>query len=213
VDFNFIIDILRYFSISILFLGSLILIKKNFRKFKRPILCLIFTLLMIEAISLYINIKYGKTPNLIFICISQFLSIAFLSYTYCKELLKVNLRWFYLIPLTTIIILVTNVLQYKNLKELQFYSDIIGCLIILSLAGLYFINIIKNETSNRLLFWFNSIVFLFFSIELIITLTLNFLVNAHLNWVAPIWIFRALVMQLFYLSLIYYGWKTGKDRV
>ncbi len=208
--FDAIITILQYSSIFILLCGCIILSAAKSKKWN--IILLITILLCFEFTTLIISFVNDLEPNILLIIFGQFFSLFFLSHIYCKEILAINFKWFLVFATTAFLLLIFNAFYYTNLNDIQFYSDIIGCLIIIILSSLYFYSIIWKSNYNATYFWFNCIVFLFFSVEVIIKLTFNFLINGHLNWVGPIWIFRGVLLQIFYLLLIYYGWKTGKNK-
>lgn len=209
-SFDVIITILQYSSIFILLSGCIILTITKSKKWN--VILLITTLLCLEFTTLIISLVNDLEPNILLIIFGQFFSLFFLSHIYCKEILVINFKWFSVIATTSFLLLILNAFYYTNLNDIQFYADIIGCIIIITLASLYFYSIIWKDNFNPTHFWFNCSVFLFFSVEVIIKLTFNFLINGHLNWVGPIWIFRGVLLQIFYVLLIYYGWKTGKNK-
>jgi len=75
----------------------------------------------------------------------------------------------------------------------------------------YFIKLVSGIIKYDLIqFIFNGIVLLFFSLEIMMYVMIKFLIESDLFFSIKIYEFRFYVMQLFYLSLIYFGWKIQK---
>lgn len=75
----------------------------------------------------------------------------------------------------------------------------------------YFFQLIKEKVSyDTRGFIFHAIIFLFFSLEIILYVMLKFLLDNNILGNVRIGIFRFFLIQLFYISLIYFGCKLGK---
>lgn len=109
--------------------------------------------------------------------------------------------------------LLFHILYKQNTESATFYLNIITNIVICSFAGVYFLNIIRTSKIDKTLFMVNVLIFLFFSIESIISTTFNFLINNHLEWIAPIWLFRGVLLWFFYIAFINMGCRVGKMRM
>jgi hypothetical protein len=117
------------------------------------------------------------------------------------------------IQFSGIVLSIVSLFLFEDVDTLQTYVPAIFNLIIIGYV-LVSINliIVKKQPYPSLYILLDSVILLFFSIDFIIILTSNFLVNEKLDLVAPIWIFRQFVLILFYYTIIYFSWKTGKTQ-
>lgn len=90
------------------------------------------------------------------------------------------------------------------------YHNVLANILFVAYPTLYLTNGIKKDKKyNR--FYFNmSCVFLsYFILETILSVMLSFLFKTELIWEIGIRPFRFVVIQVFYVFLIYFGWKLG----
>ncbi|NML69266.1 hypothetical protein HHL23_05595 [Chryseobacterium sp. RP-3-3] len=145
--------------------------------------------------------------------LSQFLSLLALTEIYNSYFFKIPSRIRALIYTSALVLLAFNIMYRQSIEALTFYSNIIPNIVICSFGGLYFLKIIRKAKTESTLFMVNVAVFLFFSIETVISTTFNFLINNHMEWVAPIWLFRGVLLLCFYLAIVNMGCRTGKIRI
>ncbi|MDR6460588.1 hypothetical protein J2786_003722 [Chryseobacterium vietnamense] len=169
--------------------------------------------LMLEFTDLTDRLMKLNTLNTYNYILSQFFGLMILTVIYNNYYIQLSRTLRGVVYCYAVLVLITNGLFVQNDMRVTFYSNIITSIIICSYAAAYFMKIIREGRTDRNMFIVNIIVFLFFSIECIISTTFNFLISNHLNWVAPIWLFRGILLLSFYLAFINLGWGVGKIRI
>ena len=192
--------------------GLIILIKEGI-KTKLPVIILLSGELMLELTDLTDRLMKLNVLNTYNYILSQFFGLMILTVIYNNYYIQLSRTLRGIVYCYAVLVLITNVLYVQNDRQVTFYSNIITSIIICSYAAAYFMKIIREGRADRDMFIGNIIVFLFFSIECIISTTFNFLISNHLNWVAPIWLFRGILLLSFYLAFINLGWGVGKIRI
>lgn len=145
--------------------------------------------------------------------LSQFLSLIALTEIYNTYFFKISPFVRIPIYLSALILLAFNIAYHQSIETLTFYSTMIPNLVICSFGGFYFLQVIRRGQTDKTLFTVNVAVFLFFSIETVISTTFNFLINNHMEWVAPVWLFRGVLLLCFYLAIVNLGCRTVKIRI
>ncbi|MDR6489179.1 hypothetical protein J2799_003718 [Chryseobacterium vietnamense] len=189
-----------------------VLIKEGI-KTKLPVIVLLSGELMLELTDLTDRLMKLNTLNTYNYILSQFFGLMILTVIYNNYYIQLSRRLRGLVYCYAVLVLIINGLFVQNDMQVTFYSNIITSMIICSYAAAYFMKVIREGRADRDMFIVNIIVFLFFSIECIISTTFNFLISNHLNWVAPIWLFRGILLLSFYLAFINLGWGVGKIRI
>ncbi|MDR6368912.1 hypothetical protein J2796_000186 [Chryseobacterium vietnamense] len=169
--------------------------------------------LMLELTDLTDRLMKLNTLNTYNYILSQFFGLMILTVIYNNYYIQLSRRLRGLVYCYAVLVLIINGVFVQNDMQVTFYSNIITSMIICSYAAAYFMKVIREGRADRDMFIVNIIVFLFFSIECIISTTFNFLISNHLNWVAPIWLFRGILLLSFYLAFINLGWGVGKIRI
>ncbi len=114
--------------------------------------------------------------------------------------------------LVSIVFIITGIVVGLS-ESYSVYSNIIINCVLCYFATVYFSGILRKGKVETKALILNVSVYLFFAVDTIVSVTFKFLVSNHLNWVAPIWLFRGVLLLLFYLSLINFGWKTGTNKL
>ncbi|MEM6687042.1 MAG: hypothetical protein AAF617_14775 [Bacteroidota bacterium] len=109
-------------------------------------------------------------------------------------------------------------LIYVNTNDerlFQPYAKALGPLLIVGMALLFFFELIRDEENlfqrESDYFVLNSTILCFFSLQFLVFLPLNFLVNTDIQLTAYVWIGNISFMILFYLYLTYFIWKRGRN--
>lgn len=98
----------------------------------------------------------------------------------------------------------------KNANFVLHYNVLIE-LVILLYPIVYFIRLMKQTVPyNFKEFILHAIIFLFFSLEIILYVMLKFLLDNNMLSDVRVGLFRFFLIQLFYISLIYFGCKLSK---
>ncbi len=176
-------------------------------KFKKiPVIIYLGILLLIEMLSVVVF-----KDNLYLFSLSFFLHFSFLVFYYFRVMFKYENILF-----TVLLIGVGGVPMAVNLSvgystsSFQSYDRLLYDFIIMILSLSYFyVSLGRNDISKSSLV-FNGFVLAFFTIDIFLAAGTNYLINESLLLVAWFWFFRAILLQLYYCSLIYHTWKTGK---
>ncbi|MCJ7932679.1 MAG: hypothetical protein MUW56_03325 [Chryseobacterium sp.] len=169
--------------------------------------------LALELTDLVGRLMKLNTLNTYNYALSQFLSLIMLTEIYRKYCIRIPDVARGMIYLYAGALLMGNMIYMQSNTSVTFYSNIISSIIICSFAAAYFMKIIRRGRAEKSLFVINILVFLFFSVECLISTTFSFLISNHLDWVAPVWLFRGVLLLSFYIAFINLGWCVGKIRV
>lgn len=199
--------------INLVLCTGLIILVKEGMKTKISVIVLLLGEFMLELTDLAGRMMKLNTFNTYNYMLSQFFGLIVLTVIYGNYYIQLSRELKWMIYGYGILTLITNVLYVQNDMQVTFYSNIITSIIICSYAASYFMKIIREGRTDRNMFVVNIIVFLFFSIECLISTTYNFLISNHLNWVAPIWLFRGILLLSFYIAFINLGCGVGKIRI
>jgi len=184
---------LEYCSIIII-LSGLFLFKNKIGKVY--FLCLF----CIQVYSFY------SAHNLLLIPILYTANLLFTSYLYLYQERIANpnsskLIGFIVLCLINIILAVS----YGGTDAYYWFARTLVNLIITAFSIIYFIKLYLEDMPHRHFFFINVSIFLFFGIDLFLSLTFDFLFIESLYLVSAFWLFRAILMQFYYLSLIYFN--------
>ncbi len=168
--------------------------------------------LMLELTDLIERLFKLNALNTYNYALSQFFGLIILTVIYNNYYIQLSreIRW--MVYCYAGLVLMGNILYVQSSTLVTFYSNVITSIIICMYAASYFMKIIKEGRTAKKLLIVNSIVFLFFSVECLISTAFNFLINNHLDWVAPIWLFRGVLLLSFYLAFINLGCGVGGIR-
>jgi hypothetical protein len=201
--------ILQFSSFAILLASTLFFLIKQ-RTINIYIRWILINYLVLEGNTLLIYFFHTFPTNIVFFPFLQLINILFLTELYSSIIPTLSKKIKYSIWTSAVLFFTIYYLFFINEPFIQYYSNVLGNIFIVLLSFWYFIEIITKNSNQTGFLKLNFTIFFYFSIEILIALTLRFLVNADIKWVGPIWIFRAVLIQLYYLSLIHFGWKTGK---
>jgi hypothetical protein len=203
--FEIIGKLFHFSSISILILGAFILLKRigKIQLSLMYVLCMLLFELLVIVVAYYLS----KSTSFLFL-ISYFIHFVFLSIYYFQENLitkkyKRIIIGLGLLPL--LLYIIPNSLY-------QSYGRVFYSFIIMLYSLFYVLYIIQGKIKiKRPQMVLNSSILLFFTIDTFLTFGTSYLIDKErLSLVSWFWSFRAILLQLFYVSLIYYGWKNHK---
>ncbi|WP_298512568.1 hypothetical protein [uncultured Kordia sp.] len=102
-----------------------------------------------------------------------------------------------------------------NVKLFQPYAKALGPLLIVSMALIFFFELIRDEENlyknEGDYFLLNSMILCFFALEFLIFLPMNFLINMDIQLAGYVWVSNVFFLILFYLYLTYFIWKRGRN--
>lgn len=206
-------DILTLTSPIVLVVGILIgfIIRHKLSRLSKYVLLYFVMALAADGISRILATQFGN--NLIMIPLYGLLEILYflILYYFILKIVKSNL-WLALL-LMTLSFTIYETINSLNVEPANFnsYSRVMAAIcIVLSAIAYYIKNIklnIKNITGELRL---NTFIFIFYSLNLLFFLPLNFLINLDSEVKYYFWIANLLITILFYISLIYWIWKHGR---
>lgn len=192
--------------------GWVILLTKDIRS---NVLLVVFFFgeLLLELSDFVDRVLDLHTINIFNYPLSQFFGLLMITAIYDRYFFSIGKLLKLVISIFAVVLLVFNLMYMQNIHSATFYSNVVMSIILCSFAAYYFLYILKKGNTHKILFVTNILVFLFFSVECLISTTFNFLINNYLKWVAPIWLFRGILLLSFYISFINLGCYTRKMKV
>ncbi|MBL4705267.1 MAG: hypothetical protein JKY54_12150 [Flavobacteriales bacterium] len=138
--------------------------------------------------------------------IVEILTFSWLYYTMINQK-----RWVWLLGAAAIayVFVETLGIDADEVASFQSYSKMVSSFAIVIMGLKYILEHVKEERSilNRNL---NYVIIFYFSLELILLLPLNFLINQDSNLIFYIWFLHLGINILLYVYLIRFIWKNGK---
>jgi hypothetical protein len=200
-------------SISILAIGVLMVLVQKHYEHKNWLLAYLSCLLLTESLAWFIAVHLNMNNLFIFVP-AFFVQLLFLTHFYCFIVFKqpVSTRnWILGLGLLPFLIFI---LPEPYFSFLKYYNRVPYSLTIMLYSLSYFFALVSGKLasipSRNLL---NGAVLLFFTLDLFYALGTKFLMTESLLlFGAVFWTIRVLFLQLFYVVLIYYGWKSSKGR-
>jgi len=216
MDFYSVLYLATYLSPLILVAG-LIIGGIEFHHLDRVHKILVFYLsfaLIIDLLGRYFAKVYGHNLLLIpFFGLTE-LSCFFMIYRQ-KVLIGKNLLITIMSGLTVIFILY-EVWENRLMNTITFqsYSRVLVSFNIILMCIRYFtLKINENVSGFSSLFSLNTAIFIFYSLNLIVFLPINFLINENTELKFYFWLLNLLVTISFYSFLIRLLWKNGKIQI
>ena len=170
--------------------------------------------ILIDLLTTYFMKSTGY--NLFLLPIYSFAELAIFSSIYLRFFLKGEnavLKSLLLLALGLILLDFLFLCDLFNAKTFYAFSKVVADIAIVVLCLKYFSNILKEETPiKKELLLLNSVFIGYFSINSIIFLSINFLVNESLDLVTPFWVLNALSALFLYSFLTYMIWQHGRTQ-
>lgn len=211
MDYDVLSKSLWGFSIAILICGGMAILLKGHGRKNLLLLSYLVAILLLEAISYYYSEYTSKRLNIFLFHLSGFVHFSFIALCYLWYFEREKrIKYAVLVGLGFLLLLVTSS-GYDGPANFHLYGNVLYNLAVISFSFSYFMMLIlKGIKPPRFELFLNGTILVYFSYDAVISLSSNFLVNEHLNLVAPFWLFRTVLLQLFYVSLINFSWQIGK---
>ena len=152
--------------------------------------------------------------NLILIPIFGLLELVILSRLYLKHLIVIKNKY-WLIPLGLLILFnLVEIFTLINVEPKDFYciSRVLDALAIVIMSIVFYVKLIASDSPIKPSFLFlNSVVFAFQSLNLILYLPINFLINVESNIKFHFWTTSLVLTLIFYIAIIRIIWIHGKS--
>lgn len=207
--------LLDLFTLSvpiILILGSLaILSVYKFLELKHKILFFYLLICLLTDIS---SRLYGRVykNNLIFIILFGLLELILFSLFYQLIYFNKKNKLHLILTLLGVLFIIWELMNLNVFQTPQFqpYSRVVDCFIIVVSVIIFFFEKIKNnEPTDLNTIRLNSVILVFFSINLLFLLPINFIINTLSDFKFYLWSLNLLLTLSFYIYLIFEIWKNG----
>lgn len=209
-------NIATFISPIILIIGVLLGIFK-FRKLKESNKLIVFYLgfsLTFDLLSRYFGYIAQSKYNLFLIPVYGFFELGFLSLLYYRYILLSKSKYLLSFIVFMHLLILVEIFFGKGLfhpESFQSFGKVIADASIILYSIYFYLKIFKGQIPIRSEYAFlNAVVLIYFSINLIIYLAINFLVNAQFKLVVAFWIINLLSVIIFELILISLLWKDGR---
>ncbi|KGO86942.1 hypothetical protein Q765_08230 [Flavobacterium rivuli WB 3.3-2 = DSM 21788] len=177
---------------------------------------LIYMALMLAVDIACRILQYYKHPNMIVLPIFSFAELLFFVYIYNSYLLKKESKIIIGLGLLALVYIIAEFLQYfvfntLNLKQFQPYCKITDNFVIIIMALAFYYQKMNsfNETKwNN--FRLNTAILIYFTINTIIYIPFNFIINENIGVRFYIWMVNIVIILLFYSYLSILIWKNGR---
>ncbi len=175
----------------------------------------IFIALVIDIISRKWGFFTDSKNNLFIIPVFGFIELAFFSLLFYKHILKSKSKILKTYIYTALSLVLIDIFfnDYQEIERFQSYGRLLANLSIIFYCLLSIWNSIKgNIDSDKEAIILSFGALLYFSINLLVYLPLNFLINGSPDIIFYFWTINLLLTILFYALLIYLIWQNGKTR-
>lgn len=209
-----IVILLTLFSPSILAIGICIgfYFYKYLNTIHKSITWYLVLMLLVDITSRIMG-YYGN--NLIVLLVYSLLELLLFVLFYYKFLFKTRHRFIMGLSIVAILYIFWEILILRKIEAQQFqsYAKVTDNFVIITLALAFFhekINIFKELKWDN--FRLNAVILVFFSVNMLFFLPINFLINETSGLNHYFWLSNLVITILFYLFLITSIWKNGRIR-
>jgi len=180
---------------------------------------LIYMGLMLAIDTVCRIFKYYKHPNVIILPIFSFVELLSFIYIYNKHLLAKKSKVIIGLGFLGMLYIAIEFFEYfvfgkLDIKQFQPYSKIVDNFIIIIMALVFYYQ--KMSTFNDTKwnnFKFNTAVLTYFTINAIVFLPFNFIINENIGVRFYIWIVNVIIILLFYSYLTFLIWKNSRRSI
>lgn len=209
-----IMELLTLFSPSILVIG--ICIGFYFYSVLNAIhKSIIWYFVLMFCVDIISRIMGYYSNNLIVLLVYSLLELLLFVLFYYKFLFKARHRFIMGLSIVAILYIFWEILILRKIEAQQFqsYAKVTDNFVIITLALAFFhekINIFKELKWDN--FRLNAVILVFFSVNMLFFLPINFLINETSGLNHYFWLSNLVITILFYLFLITSIWKNGRIR-
>lgn len=165
-----------------------------------------------DVLSRIIGEIYGN--NLLFILIFSLLELVFFTAFYLVCLFRRKEKKYILLTSAAVVFIIIELYLAgtSSPERFQPYSKVVGSFLILLMAISYLFEGIGKKQPDYSDMKLNSVFIIYFSLNLIFFLPLNFLINVPSSVKFYFWCFNLILTISFYVFLIREIWKNGSTR-
>lgn len=170
--------------------------------------------LLIDLLSRYWGYASEPGYNLVLLPIYAFLELSIFSVLYYAFFFKRKRRKILYIMILGQALIIADFMLMSNVlvaSDSQSFAKVIADGIIVSYCLMYYWELIKSEVLiHNPLIPINSSILFYFTVNFMIFLPVNFLVNGNVDLVIYFWSVNLVVTLVFYTYMIYLLWENGK---
>lgn len=172
----------------------------------------LITEILSRYFGFYSNLKYNLFL-IPFYGLSELIIFTSIYYKYLFKRKNKKLLYFTYVLITLIILELTRFRHMFQAYNFQSYSKVIADIGIVCFGLIYYWDVIKGKVRfSSEINILNAANLSFFSMNLLLFLFINFLVNENYKLVMIFWTFNLIIISLYYTTLILLIWQNGKTR-
>lgn len=213
MDVTKILETLTLFSPAILVIGICIGIYfyKSLNGIHKSISFYLLIMLLVDLSGRILKFTHGN--NLIILPIYSLLELVMFVLFYYKFLFKAKHRLILGLSIIAMLYILWEIIVLKEMetRKFQSYAKVADNFVIITLALGFFhekINVFKESKWDN--FRLNAVILVFFSVNMLFFLPINFLINESTGLKFYFWSCNLVFTLLFYLFLSYSIWKNGR---
>jgi hypothetical protein len=215
MTFKQFLEIVNFLSPSVLFLSLLVMLfyYKDLDRIHKSISIYMILMLCIDISGRILKFIYGT--NLILLPIYSLLELIVISTFYYKHFYKVKHNSILVLCFLAAVYIIWEIIKLNKTaaQYFQSYAKVVDNFVIITLALTYFhekIKVFKDSKWDN--FKLNSVILVFFFINMIFFLPINFLINESSGLKFYFWLSNLIITVSFYLYLTHCIWKNGRTR-
>jgi len=213
MEFTTIYKFLNFLSPSVLLIGISIGIYyfRNLNILHKGITYYLLVMLCVDILSRILQYYLGN--NLVLLLVYSLIEMIMFIYFYYKYLFKSRHIVVAMLCCVAILYIIWELFYItNNVRQFQSYSKVVDNFIIIMLALAFLSEKINEYKESRLdSFYINAVILIFFSINLIFFLPLNFILNEKTG--LYFWLLNLITTVSFYLYLTYSILKSKTNKL
>lgn len=185
---------------------------RNFSKMHWVLLAYLIIELLLEQISRYFGTT-GNRNNLIFLSVSGLIDVVFYTLFYQLFLFEKRRLWLGILSGSVLLLLLwMGMNKSVNATIFNSYDKVISNALVVLYAIVSSFDLISGKGPVRKeVMRINAAVLLAYSLDILFSMTFNFLINVDQSYVIYFFILRVAFIQLLYFIFGFTLWKTGKN--
>jgi len=210
MEFKTLYEILNVLSPVALIIG-LIIGLSNFKKLNiihKGITCYLLVMLCVDMTGRIL--EYHSRNNLVVLLIYSLVEMLFFVYFYYKYLFKSRHRVLIGLSFLAAGYIIWELIYFsQDVRQFQSYAKVVDNFVVITLALVFLSDKIRDYKESKLdTFYINAAILVFFTINLIFFLPINFTLNESAGFY--FWLFNLVTTVSFYLYLTFCIWKNRK---
>ncbi len=185
---------------------------KILKPYQKVIYIYLFISLFVDLISRFWS--YAFAQNLEFISIFAIIEVIIFYIFYYKILASNNNLAGNILTILTLAYLCLDIFLFRTdrLIDYQTYTRSVSSLYIVLSSMLYYKKIYSEYIRDKELLQLNGILLLYYSLNFILYLPINYIINVSVAINISLWIFKVILLLIFYLYLWKHLMNYGKNK-